>query len=235
MNSNITRVVVSLVLGLTPLWAQSPREASGIRFRTFGWNLATDDLYYESKGQDTKVAIAELARSGFYEVAKEHKQIVFYRLVPGPMDKPLREEAATVNISGAGPWPLLIFIPNPDAPKLYRVAAIADDLTTFPFPSCRFVNFTMVELYAKYGDQQVTLAAQGVARLDPHLKSTTENETRYASVSMNTAEGPQVLYGSNWAARPTQRTLVFIFGQDGRIQIMRVSDDRALYAPPPQP
>ncbi|MDP3851844.1 MAG: hypothetical protein Q8Q59_15175 [Luteolibacter sp.] len=230
MNSNLFRVVVGLLLTLPSLLAQTPSAEGGIRFRTFGWQLSADDLYYEVKGRDTRISVTDSARSVF-NLAPKGRQIVFYRLVPGPDDKPLREQAATVDIAAAGPWPLLIFTNDPKAPKRYRVAAIADDLKVFPFPSCRFVNFSQVDLYARFGDQKIKLPAKGVERIDPHLKSATETETRYITVSMDTPEGPRLLYSNNWAVRPSHRTLVFIFPQDEQLQIMRIADDIALYAP----
>lgn len=232
MNSNLCRIACGLILCLTPVLAQTSPEPGKVRFRTCGWRVAPDDLYYDLDGRDTKVSIVESGRSAFNDTPRDAKQIVFYRLVAGPAQaKPVREVAATVNIAAAGPWPLVIFMANPEEPKHYRVAAIADDLKTFPFPSCRFVNLTTVDLYARYGDQKVKVAVKGVERLDPNLKSTTEPETRYTTVSIITPQGPKMLYSNNWAVRPTQRTLVFVFAQDDRLQLMRLGDDLALYTP----
>jgi hypothetical protein len=218
------------LMSITPVCAEIP-DCTGISFRTFGWMVAPDDLYYEVNGRDIRVPVIASARSSFLKVPKVDR-MVFYRLVPGPEEKLVREEAAVVDLSTAGSWPLLIFATQPQEPKRYRVAAIADDLKAFPFPSCRFVNFTPVDLYAKYGDQQVKVAAQGEALLDPGLKSTTDTETRYATVSIHTEQGPRVLYGNNWAVRSNQRTLVFIYAQDQKMQVMRIQDDIALYAEP---
>jgi len=234
MNSNLLRVACGLILSLSSLSAQSPTDSAKVRFRTLGWMVAPGDLYYDLNGRDTKVSIIESARSVFNDLAKDQKKIVFYRLLPGSTkDKPVREEAATVDISTAGPWPLLIFMANLDAPKHYRVAAVADDLKVFPFPCCRFVNLSPVELHARYGDQKITIAAKGIERLDPHLKPTAETQTRYATVSVDTPQGPRMLYSNNWAVRPTQRTLVFMFSQDEHLQVMRITDDIAVYAAPP--
>ena len=215
--------------------AQNPPEAGKSSFRTLGWMVSLDDLYYDLNGQDTKLSIIEAARSVFSETPKDVKKLVFYRLVPGPKDKPMREEAASVDISAAGPWPLLVFMANPEAPKHYRVAAIADDLKSFPFPSCRFVNLTPVEFDATYGDQKVKIPAKGIERIDTRTKSTDESDTCHATVSMKTPEGPRLLYSNYWVVNPSQRTLVFIFSQDKLFQIMRVADHSSLYAPPPPP
>lgn len=233
MNSNLLRVVCLSVLSLTLVSAQSPQDDVKVRFRTLGWRVAPDDLYYEFQGGDSKVTITESMRSVFHDVPRGTQKIVFYRLLPGPKDKPRREVAATVDIASAGPWPLLIFMANPEVPKNYRVAAIADDLKAFPFPSCRFVNLTAMDLYAKYGDQQLKIPAKGIERVDPHLQPPVANEsqTRYTTVSMNTPNGPRLLYSNNWVVRPTQRTLVFVFTHENLFQVMRISDGSALYAP----
>ena len=234
MNSNLRWLLICWVFSLMPALAQSPPEVK-VRFRTLGWMVAPDDLYYKVKGGDAKVSIIDAARSVFYDAPTDKKNLVFYRLVPGPDGKNVREPAAEVDISSAGPMPLLIFMGNPDDPKNYRVAAIADDLKAFPFPCCRFVNFTPVELFAKYGDQKVKVAAKGIELIDPRLKSMTEPETRYTSVSMMTEEGPRLLYSNNWVAHPTQRTLVFVFALDGQFHIMRIADSLSLHLPPTKP
>jgi len=233
MNSKFCRVVVFLVLSWTPVWAQNPPEPGKSGFRTLGWMVSQDDLYYDLAGQDTKLSIIEATRSAFSEIPKDAKKLVFYRLVPGPKDKPVREEAASVDLSGTGPWPLLIFMANPEAPKHYRVAAIADDLKVFPFPSCRFVNFTPVELDVTYGDQKIKVPAKGIERVDIRTKSSNESETRFATVSMKTPEGPRLLYTNNWVVNPSQRTLAFIFSQDKLFQIICIEDHISLYTPPP--
>jgi hypothetical protein len=233
MKSNLRRWIFALLLSLTPVLAQTETspEKGGVRFRTFGWMTAPDDLHYDSKGRDTKVSVFDSARSGFHELSKV-KQLVFYRLLPGPEGKRMQEEAATVDISAAGPWPLLIFRADPDSPKRYQVVAVADDLKAFPFPSCQFVNMTKVDVYANYGDLQIRVAAEGIEMVDPRLKYATETETRYVRIGMKTQEGPRLLYSNNWVVRPTERTLVFVLPLNGRLQVMRITDDMALYVPP---
>jgi len=231
MKSDLLRVICCCICGVAPLSGQKQSDEGGVRFRTFGWMVSAEELYYDVNGRDTRISIIDSARSVFFHAPKAG-QIVFYRLVPGPKEKPEREEAATVDVSAAGKWPLLIFMKSPESPKRYCVAAVADDLEAFPFPSCRFINFTAADLSVTYGDQQVKVAARGIERLDPRLKPGAGTETRYATVSANTPQGPRLLYGNNWAVRPAQRTLVLVFSQDERLQVLRVTDDIALYTTP---
>ncbi|MEX1049901.1 MAG: hypothetical protein WED15_10260 [Akkermansiaceae bacterium] len=222
---------MSLISSLSPLVAQdSNDQEGGIRFRTLGWNLSADDLFYSFKNQDTKVELTESSRSIFHAAGRA-KQLTFYRIITGPDDKPMQEVAATVNIETAGPWPLLIFMKDPRSPKRFRVAAIADDLKTFPFPSTQFVNFTGVDMDAKLGDQVVKVAGGGLARIDPRIQAGKESDTRFTAISWNSPAGRRVLYSNNWVVKPNQRTIVFISSQDNRILVMRIRDNIAIYAP----
>ena len=225
------RLLFLFFISWTTLFAQLPTDDGLVHFRTFGWQVAPGDLYFESKGKDIKLSVIDSARSVFNDHAKT-ESIVFYRLVPGPDGKLVHEEAAVVNISAAGQWPLVVFMKTETTPKRYKAVAISDDLKTFPIPSCRFINLTPIELYAKLGDQDMKVPAKGVELLDPHLKSAIEPEARYASIHAMTASGPLMLYSNNWMMRPTQRTMVFIFPQDDTLQVMRIVDDLGQYPLP---
>ena len=232
--TNMPRLLFLFLISYITVLAQVPTDDGQVHFRTFGWQVAPSDLYFESKGNDIKLSVIDSARSVFQDHAKTGS-IVFYRLVPGPEGKMMHEEAAVVNIAAAGPWPLLVFMKAGNDPKGYKAVAITDDLKTFPFPSCRFINLTPIELYAKLNDQVITVPAKGLESLDPHLKSAIEPEVRYATIHAMTANGPLMVYSNNWMMRPTQRTLVFIFQQDAALQVMRVVDDRGQYPVPTRP
>ena len=181
--------------------------------QALGWQVAPDDLYYAFKGKDIKIEVIESTRSDFQLHAKG-ESIIFYRLMPGPEGKMVREEACTVNISAAGPWPLIVFMKTNESPKRYRAVAISDDLKTFPIPSCRFINLTPIEIYAKHGEQGLTVPAKGVELINSQLKSKVEPQAIYTTIHAMIGNAPLMLYSNNWVMRPTQRTLVFIFPQD---------------------
>jgi len=234
MNSKITCLALFLLAGLSHLSAQAPPEEHKVQFRTLGWQISTDDLYYDLKHHDTSMAVDDCRRSIFYDAPlPTDGPIVFYRFVTGPDNKKAREIVATVDISSAGPKPLLLFMADPKVPKHYRVTAIDDDPKTFPFPSCRFVNLTGVKLHGTYGDQKFDIKGHDIQLIEPHLKSKGKPETRYTSVIRDLPEGPQLLYGNNWVVYPTNRTLVFIFTQDDNMEVMRVGDDANNYVKPP--
>jgi len=235
MNSNLTCLALFLLTALSNLCAQeAPPDEHKVRFRTIGWQVSMDDLYYELKGHDANVFVTESARSMFYDSPKDKEEIVFYRLVPGTDDKSkkTREVAATVDISNAGHMALLLFMTDPASPKLFRVTAVPDDPKSFPFPSCRFINLTKVDLRATYGEEKVEVKGRGMALVHPKLKADDKKEIRYTSVSMDAPEGPQLLYSNYWVARPNLRTLVFISSQEERMSVIRVAEDKCILFPP---
>jgi hypothetical protein len=228
MTFKIPLFFFGIIIAAPPLSSQVPIVDSAVQFRTLGWEVAPDDLYYEYKGKDTKLKVMEASRSIFYNHKKSDK-IIFYRLVQGPEGKFIREDATEANITLAGTWPLLVFMKNPADKKKYKVAAISDDLTTFPAPSCRFINLTSVELQAKYGDQWTTIPGKGMELINPKLKSNDKIETRYTQIYVKTDKDPLLIYTNNWVVKPTQRTLTFIFPGDESIRIMRIVDDIGQY------
>ena len=226
-----------LIFGLTCLasvMAEVPSDDGLIHFRTFGVHVAPKDLYFESKGKDIKINVANSARSVFQHHANA-ETIVFYRLIPGPEGKMVHEEACTVNISAAGPWPLIVFMKTNESPKRYSAVAISDDLKTFPIPSTRFFNLTPIDIYAKHGDQALKVPANSLELLKSELKSYVESETRYTILKAIKDNVPMTLYSNNWVMLPTQRTLVFIYPSYDSLQVMLIVDDIAQYTLPARP
>jgi hypothetical protein len=208
----------------TALHAQIPNNEGNIHFRTVGWKVEADDLYYESENKLVKIAVYDSSRSPNWPHPKT-TTITFFRLVPNPEGKLVREEVAIVDVTAAGPKPLLVFMPIPESPKSYRVTAVADDLKVFPVPTSRFINLTLADLYIKFGEQELKLPAKNMALLDPHLKNADIPEARYTMMYVQTANGPLRVYSNNWAVRPTERTLVFIFAEGSALKVMSIVDD----------
>lgn len=231
----MTQLIFCLALlflaGMSSLSAQGPPGEHKVRFRTLGLQVAADDLHYDLKNQEATVFVTEAARSIFFDAPKE-KQIVFFRQVPGPDDKKVREIAATVDITKAGPMPLLLFMADPAAPNHYQVTAIPDDPKSFPFPFCRFVNLTELVLDGSYGDEKFKLAHKGMALIDSRLKPNAGPQARIATLSVNAPQGPQLLYSNNWAVRPNCRTLAFLLPQGQGLSVVRITDDISMFNVP---
>ena len=231
MISKFYPLLIIVLTSLASALAQVPPDDGQIQFRTLGWQVKPDDLYYESKGKDIKLKVNDSSRSNFQNHPKS-KLIVFYRLVPGPEGKLLHEEACTADISAAGPWPLLVFMKDNESPKRYRVAVISDDLKTFPIASCRFINLTTREIYVKQGEQGLKVPARGMELIKIKLNPEVESEVLYTTLYAMLETGPILLYTNNWVMQPTQRTLVFIFQQDKSLKVLRIVDDRYQYSRP---
>jgi len=70
-----------------------------------------------------------------------------------------------------------------------------------------------------------------MAMIYPHLNPNGGPQGLLATLSMDTPQGPQLLYRNNWVARPNRCSLVFIFPQDKRTSVMRISDDKSVLPP----
>ncbi len=229
-------LVLATFLAVAPclLQAQAPAPDGRLHFRTLGWRVSADDLFVQRAGKPVPVAVTDTARSPFY-AHERTERIVFYRLVPGPENKPVPRAVAEAEVSAAGDWPLLVFLAAPeDSPLPYRVVALSDDLRSFPAPSSRFINLTPVPLVVSFGEQRFPLAPRAVHQIDPGLRAEGSAETRYTAIGMEQPQ-PRLLYGNNWVVRPSQRTLVIIFAHNGAMQVNRIVDDVSAYTLPAQP
>lgn len=212
--------------------AQESTKLDIPRFRTFGWQVAPADLFYEVGGKDVPIQIIDSTRSQFYDLGAL-KSILFYRVTTNAEGKKVRQPVVTADVSAAGRWPLLVFLADKAAgADALRVVALSDDLESFPAPQFRFVNFTPVQMGLTLGKERVVLPPRELHVLDPALVAGQAATTRYFVISIATEEGPKMLYANNWVVRPSQRTLVLIFAEDGALQIRRVVDDVTQYPSP---
>ncbi len=233
MNSNLTRILVCFVFLLgVPARAQAPADDGQLQFRTLGWGVVADDLFYDLGGKNVPLVVKDAARSAFYSHPRTER-LVFFRLVPGPEQKPVRQTVAEAEVGAAGEWPLLIFLQNEAGAALpYRVVALSDDLRSFPPSACRFINLTPVELRVVVGEDKFSLSPRAMHQINLGLDPAAPPQMRYAAIGLFNEQGARRLYGNNWAFRPNQRTLVVIFPQDGGMQLNRIVDDVRSYAAP---
>lgn len=223
----------ALCLALIALSALlSTATAAPEQFRTLGWQLSLDDIYYEYKGENTPVQVYASARSTFYEYAPSRTSqpetaadsILFYRLGTNAEGEEIRIPVAQADLSKAGDWPLLIFRPNSSQTSGISVTAISDDLKSFPAPNFRFVNLTPAPLEIQMGKANTTVQAKSMIMIDPKIKGD-GTETRFTTVTVDTQQGPRRIYSNNWAVRPNQRTMVLIMAKDGQLGVQRIVDN----------
>lgn len=236
MNSSLTRILCAFafLLGLLAR-AQAQADDGQLHFRTLGWAVAAEDIFYELGGKNVPLVVKDATRSGFYSHPRVER-LVFFRLVPGPEQKPVRQTVAEAEVGAAGEWPLLIFLKNESgAPLPYRVVALSDDLRSFPSSACRFINLTPAELRVVVGEDKFSLSPRAMHQINLGLDPAAPPQMRYAAIGLFNEQGARRLYGNNWAFRPNQRTLVVIYPQEGGMQLNRIVDDVRSYALPTAP
>ncbi|MCC5844365.1 MAG: hypothetical protein JJU05_08955 [Verrucomicrobia bacterium] len=214
---------VLLVLGMTPaVFAQPQGDSGGVHFRTLGWGVASADLYYFVDGEDVGVRIFDSVRSGFHAYPKEGK-ISFYRIVKHDDDTLERVIVAQGDLTGTGPTPLLILTKSKTDPDKLTVNVIADDLAAFPERTCRFVNFTPVEIGVTVGPQIDTVPPGGIRLVDTNLEE--DERTRYVTAFVSVSDDQLFLTYNNWVFRPGQRVMVLIHvDKDGQPRVLRLVD-----------
>jgi hypothetical protein len=226
MKSNPTFLVATLcllVLGMgSTLFAQATPGRNTLHFRTLGWEVAPDDLFYSMGGKDVNVKIFEGGRSGFQEHPKR-EEIRFYRIVEKEDGTKEHVIVATGNLSGCGPTPLLIITKSKENPDKFVMTVIADDLAAFPERTCRFVNFTSIDVNITLGREAVTIPAGGSRLVDTKMDE--GDNTRYVTVYVKVNYEKRMLSYNNWVFRPGQRVMVFIsVDEKGQPRVIRLVD-----------
>lgn len=212
-----------LLLGMnSTLFAQATPDRDKLHFRTLGWEVAPDDLFYSMGGKDVNVKIFEGGRSGFQEYPKR-EEISFYRIVKKEDDTEEHVIVAKGNLTGRGPTPLLIMTKSKEDPDKFDMTVIADDLTAFPERTCRFVNFTPIDVGITLGKEAATIPAGDSRLVDTKMEE--GDSTRYVTVYVKINYEKLMLSYNNWVFRPGQRVMVFIsVDEEGQPRVIRLVD-----------
>lgn len=212
-----------LVLGMTPpVFAQAPSDHGGAYFRTLGWGVTRDDLYYSLDGEDTGLRIFDSVRSGFHAYPKGG-EISFYRVVLNEDGEEERVTVARGDLTDGGPTPLLIMTKSEKEPDKLNMRVIADDLTAFPERTCRFVNFTPIEIGVTVGPKEAAVPPGGIRLVDTHLGE--DERTRYVTAFVSVSDDKLMLSYNNWVFRSGQRVMVFIaLDKGGQPRVIRLVD-----------
>lgn len=235
LRSLLTATGCLLILGMNPtLFAQGTSGA--LHFRTMGWGVAAEDLFYSMGGKDVSVRIFDAGRSGFQAYSKR-KEIRFYRIVKKEDGTEERVIVAKGDLTGSGPTPLLIMTKSKAAPDQLVMTVIADDLKAFPEQTCRFVNFTPLDIGVTVGRKAATIPRGGIQLVDTDLGN--DGSTSYVTVFGMVNGKKLMLSYNNWVFRPGQRVMVFIsVDKDGRPSVIRLVDAVASltsFTPPTAP
>lgn len=212
-----------LVLGMNPLlFAQAPSDGGGVHFRTLGWEVARDDLYYSVDGKDAGLRIFDSVRSGFHAYPKGG-EISFYRIVQKEDGTLERIMVARGDLADRGPTPLLIMSKSTTEADKLDITVIADDLEAFPERTCRFVNFTRAEIGVTVGPKSATVPPGGIRLVDTELAK--DESTRYVTTFVTVRDDKLMLSYNNWVFRSGQRVMVLIsVDKGGHPRVVRLVD-----------
>lgn len=223
LGARLGAIVYLLVLSLTSApFAQAAPGRNTLHFRTMGWGIAPDDLFYSMRGKDVSLQIVESGRSAFQAYSKR-KEISFYRIVKKEDGTEERVIVAKGDLTGSGPTPLLIMTKSKAAPDQLSMTVIADDLTAFPERTCRFVNFTPLDIAVTVGRKAATIPRGGIQLVDTDLGK--NGNTSYVTVFGMANGKKRMLSYNNWVFRPGQRVMVFIsVDEKGQPRVIRLVD-----------
>lgn len=224
MKSNIlfSAVFAAACLLALGMAAQGAPDRNMLRFRTLGWETAPTDLFYSLEGEDVNVKIFEGGRSGF-QVHPKREEITFYRIAEKEDGTTEKMIVATGNLKDGGPMPLLVITKSKEDPEMFEMTVIADDLTAFPERTCRFVNFTRIDVNVTLGKEDVTIPPEESRLVDTKMDE--GDNTRYVTVYVEVNYEKLMLSYNNWVFRPGQRVMVFISADEkGQPRVIRLID-----------
>ena len=212
-------------LGVTV--AQTPPKAQPLlRFRAVSCLGANPtELYYKSKDNNYALITAfPDRRSLFCDLYYPTEEIVFYKKSTDPVTKKDAYTAVgSVNISGKGHIPLLLFLPDTTTPLGLRVLALNDDAESVPAGTFRFLNLTTQPLIVSVNKSPYTIAPAA----DILLPALAENGDATVAIGVNYQGKTRLLFTDIWGTSTRTRTLVLLYispGNDGGFTVGRIID-----------
>ncbi len=201
-------ILFSLISLLPLVQAEVPPEGV-FSFRTLGAGVSIEGLFYSSGGKAIPVQISSEMRSVYYTYQGPHDKLVFFRQVPGPDGKPIKQPVAAVNLAGAGKRPLLIFLKHPTVAGTYDVRPFSDSTKDVPPGGYRFVNFTLCKIAVVFGSQKLLIPPrdQLIVKGEKGLASQS-TEVKVFGVVLN--DEVRALYSNIWEYSIEKRSIVLI-------------------------
>ena len=210
MTSKRLSLYIIFVLAFLPLLkAQTPPPDEVFAFRILGAGVIAEDLFYSSGGKAIPVRISTEMRSVYYNYTGPRGHLDFFRQVPGPDGKLIKQTVAAVDLTGVGNRPLLIFLQHSSVAGTYAVRTFSDTVNDVPPGGFRFVNFTTRRIAMKFGQQKLIIppGEQLIVKGEPPAESKI-NEVKLFGVLLN--DEVRAIYSNLWAYNPEMRTIVLI-------------------------
>jgi hypothetical protein len=196
----------------------SPKQA--LTFRTLGADCAPDGLNYLSGSNAVALSVQQGVRS-LPQTYTGGSPMVLFRIATGKDGKPVQIPIASVDVSQAGTYPLLVFLKGPKGPEQPIVQVLREDAKSFPAGVYRAINDTTNALTLTFGS--VPLPVPPLSVRDHKA------EAEILTVGITAQEGtvPYQALRANIGMLPDKRTLILAIppsSPGGHVQIQRHTD-----------
>jgi len=185
-------------------------ESAVVRFRAVSClGAVPTEMYYKSKDNQYELIITyPESRSPFYNIYYSSQAIGLYQKTNDPKaGKDGYNQIGTVDIKGKGHTPLLLFLPDKNAPLGITARAMRDDADSVPAGSYHFVNLTTRPILVAMNKSGLSIPPGGDVITPP------PNDNKNINVVMGVSyEGStKLLYTNVWGREDKITTLVLIY------------------------
>lgn len=197
----------------------SPKQA--LIFRTLGADCAPEGLNVLSGSNAVPVSIQQGMRSMPQNYSGASPMVLF-RLVTGKDGKPTQMPVATIDLSSAGKYPLIVFFKGTKGTELPVVQILHEDAKSFPPGTFRIANYSTNSLIA-------SLPGGSVQVLPSSVKDYVGKNGGIFPVGISeiSSLGNNLIFNSNIGVLPASRTMFLVIpstSPGGHVQIQRHTD-----------
>lgn len=198
--------------------SSSPKQA--LTFRTLGADCAPEGLNYLSGSNSIALSVQQGIRS-LPQTYTGGSPMVLFRMATGKDGKPTQIPVASVDLSQAGTYPLLVFLKGPKSPDQPLVQVLREDSKSFPAGVYRAVNDTTNPLTITFGSVAMPVPPLSVR------DHKAEAEILTVGISVQEGATPYQALRANVGMLPDKRTLILAIPPatpGGHVQIQRHTD-----------
>lgn len=219
-------IAIALLIGFISeqgLQAQAPAPSPkpSMYFRTLGVDCNAEGLNYLLGSNSVPLTIVQGVRSQPFEYSGPSPLEIF-RTVTGPDGKLARQQVASIDISQAGTYPLLMFFKGTKGPDQPVISLLKEDAKSFPSGTFRIVNYSRLPLSANLPGGLVAVPA---GTIKDYLGK--EGGIFTVGISENNPSGPFLAFNSNIGILPGGRIMFLVLpppSSERHIQILRLTD-----------
>ena len=197
-----------LILVFLPLFLVHPLKAQAVQpkapaytFRTLGLDCAPEGLHYLSGSNSINLSVLSGMRSDpqSYEGVSP---IVFFRTIPGNDGRMTNVPVVSVDLSGAGSFPLLLFSKGATDAAPPKVRVLPEDAAAFPGGTFRVLNNTGSPLSVSFGTSRMIVPPFSM------MNHKSEAEVQTMAIASEQATGSIQVMRANVGILPNSRILL---------------------------